>query len=316
LARACAWNGDCSTSRACRRFAHEIYVELFRQRPALAGELLAACAGIRLGGVTVERASIDLSQVAPAEYRSDAVSVLRDHRRAAVAAVIAEVQLAIDDDKRFSWPLYVAAARASLRCPVTLLVLAPGRAVARWARRPIPLGHPGHTLQPIVVGFERIPRVTDAARARAAPQLAVLSALAHPQVEIAEAALTGIDGLPEDDQKLYWDVILNGLPALVRRALEARMIKGYEYQSDFARKYYGQGKAEGKAEGREEAREALRREIVELVGARLPGLRAELASRLRQQPESALVRVTAELAYAADEKRARAILDRVLGQSA
>lgn len=25
---------------------------------------------------------------------------------------------------------------------------------------------------------------------------------------------------------------------------------GYEYQSDFARRYYGQGKAEGKAEGR------------------------------------------------------------------
>jgi hypothetical protein len=27
---------------------------------------------------------------------------------------------------------------------------------------------------------------------------------------------------------------------------------GYEYQSDFARRYYGQGKAEGKAEGRVE----------------------------------------------------------------
>jgi hypothetical protein len=109
--------------------------------------------------------------------------------------VIAEVQLAIDDDKRFSWPLYVAAARASLRCPVTLLVLAPRRPVARWARRPIPLGHPGLALRPIVVGFEQIPRVTDAARARAAPQLAVLSALAHPDAEIAEAALTALDGL-------------------------------------------------------------------------------------------------------------------------
>ena len=83
------------------------------------------------------------------------------------------------------------------------------------------------------------------------------------------------------------------------------MIKGYEYQSDFARKYYGQGKAEG----REEARAALRREIVALVGARLPGLRDELASRLREQPEAVLVRVTAELGQARDEKRARAILD-------
>lgn len=244
-------------------FIHEIYVELFRQRPALASELLAACA----------------------------VIVRWDHRRAAVAAVIGEVQLAIDEAKRYSWPLYVAAARASLRCPVTLLVLAPAAGVARWARRPIPLGHPGHALRPIVVSFQQIPRVTAAAQARAAPQLAVLSALAHPAVETVAAALAALGALPEGDQRLYWDVILNGLPALVREALEARMLKNYEYQSDFARKYYGQGKREG----REEARAALRREIVELVSARLPAIREELALRLGDQPEAALVRVIAEL---------------------
>ncbi|MDI1482106.1 hypothetical protein [Polyangium sp. y55x31] len=32
-----------------------------------------------------------------------------------------------------------------------------------------------------------------------------------------------------------------------RRALEA-MMKGYEYQSEFARKYFSQGQAEGRAE--------------------------------------------------------------------
>jgi hypothetical protein len=297
-------------------FAHEIYVELFRQRPALAGELLAACAGIRLGGVTAELASIDLSQVAPAEYRSDAVSVLRDRQHAAVAAVIAEVQLAIDEDKRFSWPLYVAAARANLRCPVTLLVLAPGRAVARWARRPIPLGHPGHALRPIAVDFEQIPRVTDAAQARAAPQLAVLSALAHPEVRVAEAALAGFDALPEGDQKLYWDVIVNGLPGLVRQALEARMIKGYQYQSDFARKYYWQGHDEGQKQARDEALADHRRELVELVSARLPGIREELERRLHDQPQAVLVRITVELGRAQTEKAVRTILDRVLGRSA
>ena len=293
-------------------FAHEIYVDLFRQRPALAPELLAACAGIHLGGAVAERASIDLSQVVPSEYRSDAVSVLRDQLHAAIAAVIVEVQLAIDDDKRFSWPLYVAAARASLRCPVTLLVLAPRRAVARWARRPIPLGHPGLALRPIVIGFDQIPRVTDAARARAAPQLAVLSALAHPDLDVAAAALTALDGLPESDQKLYWDVILNGLPALVRQALEARMIKGYEYQSDFARKYYRQGRDEERAE----VRATLRSEIVDVVGARLPTIRDELANRLRDQSEVLLLRVGIALDPAADEDAVRAILDRVLGPSA
>jgi flagellar biosynthesis/type III secretory pathway protein FliH len=185
------------------------------------------------------------------------------------------------------------------------------------SRRPIHLGHPGYTLRPIVVGFERIPRITDPARAREAPQLAVLSALAHPEAEIAEAAIAGFDGLSEADQKLYWDVILNGLPALVRQALEARMIKGYQYQSDFARKYYWQGHDEGLSkglrQGHEEAREELRREIVALVSARLPGVRDELAGRLRDQPEAALVRITAELAGADDEDGVRAALDRVLG---
>ena len=230
--------------------------------------------------------------------------------------MINEVQLKIDKDKRLTWPLYVAAARASLGCPVTLLVLAPARAVARWASRPIHLGHPGYTLRPIVVGFERIPRITDPARAREAPQLAVLSALAHPEAEIAEAALAGFDGLSEADQKLYWDAILNGLPALVRQALEARMIKGYQYQSDFARKHYWQGHDEGLSQGHEEAREELRRELVTLVSARLPGVRDELAGRLRDQPEAALVRAAVELARATDEDGVRAALDRVLGPRA
>ena len=167
-------------------------------------------------------------------------------------------------------------------------------------------------------------RVTDPARAREAPQLAVLSALAHPEAEIAAAAIAGFDGLSEADQKLYWDVILNGLPALVRQALEARMIKGYQYQSDFARKYYWQGHDEGLSKGREEgliqgheeAREELRREIVALVSARLPGVRDELDGQLRDQPEAALVRIAVELARTTDEDGVRAALDRVLGPRA
>jgi hypothetical protein len=49
------------------------------------------------------------------------------------------------------------------------------------------------------------------------------------------------------------------LPAELRRILEARM-QGYEYQSDFARKYYGQGRKEGRQAGRKEGRQAGRKE--------------------------------------------------------
>jgi hypothetical protein len=48
-------------------------------------------------------------------------------------------------------------------------------------------------------------------------------------------------------------LILISLSQNAPEAFEVTMNSlGYEYQSDFARRYYGQGKAEGKAEGRVE----------------------------------------------------------------
>jgi len=42
---------------------------------------------------------------------------------------------------------------------------------------------------------------------------------------------------------LYYDLVYKSLNAAARRALEA-MMKGYEYQSDFAKKYVAQGRTE------------------------------------------------------------------------
>jgi len=284
-------------------FLHELLVDLFRQRPVLAVELLRACAGIELAGATAELGSIDLTQVAPAEYRSDAVTVLRNAAREAIAAVIVEVQTSCDEDKRRTWPVYVAAARAGYGCPALLVVLAPTRGVARWASQPIELGHPGFALRPIVIGYDRIPRICDAAAAREAPELAVLSVMAHRDLETAEAAQAGIAGLPEDKRKLYLDVIMSCLPGLVRSTMEARMLKGYEYQWDFARNAYSLGIEEGREEG-------LRRAIVALVGARLPGLRDELERRLAGKSKARLEQLIIELSDVHDEGAARAVLDR------
>jgi hypothetical protein len=278
-------------------------VELFRQRPELGPELLGACAGIRIEGATAKGASIDLSQVAPTEYRSDSLTVLSNPAGEAVAAVIVEVQLSDDKDKLRTWPLYVAAARARYGCPAILLVLAPDRAIAQWASQVIELGHPGFALRPIVIDYAHVPRICDAATACAAPELAVLSAMAHPELETAEAVRPALALLPEDQQKLYWDVILSRLPEAARRALEVRMIKGYEYQSDFARKYVAQGREEGREEG-------LRLAVMELVCARLPGLRDELERRLRGQSETRLVQLLLELDKVHDEDGVQAVLDR------
>ncbi len=93
------------------------------------------------------------------------------------------------------------------------------------------------------------------------PELGVLSAMAHGETEqgatIAAAVLPVIRGLDDDRVRLYYDLVYNSLNEAARRALEA-MMKGYEYQSDFAKKYVAQGRTEGRAEGRtEEAARAL-----------------------------------------------------------
>src|SRR5436309_5216412 len=79
------------------------------------------------------------------------------------------------------------------------------------------------------------------------PELGVLSALAHGETEqgatIAATVLPAIRGLDDDRARLYYDLVYNSLNEAARRALEA-MMKGYEYQSDFAKKYVAQGRTE------------------------------------------------------------------------
>jgi hypothetical protein len=173
-------------------FTHESLVELFRNRGELATALLDGHARIAFPHHHVAQASIDLSQLVSTEYRVDAVIELRDARNAAVAAIIVEVQLGIDHDKEYSWPVYVPVLRAKLRCPVVLLVVAPEPAVARGARASIELGHPRFCLEPVVIEFTEMPRVTNGAEAQRVPELAVLSAIAYPELTVASAAIDAI----------------------------------------------------------------------------------------------------------------------------
>ena len=92
-----------------------------------------------------------------------------------------------------------------------------------------------------------VPVVTEPEEAARRPELGVLSALAHGETEqgatIAAAVLPAIQGLDDDRVRLYYDLVYNSLNEAARRALEA-MMKGYQYQSDFAKKYVAQGRAE------------------------------------------------------------------------
>ena len=117
--------------------------------------------------------------------------------------------------------------------------------------------------------------VTDPEEVARSPELGVLSVMAHGGTEqgvsIASALLPAFRDLDLDRAVLYYDLVYNSLNETARRSLEA-MMKGYEYQSDFARKYVAQGRAEGLAEGRVEGRAEGRAE--EAARALLTVLRA------------------------------------------
>jgi hypothetical protein len=233
--------------------AHEVLVDLFKNRPSLGPELLTEALGVALPSYSEARlASIDLTQIRPAEYRADVVVLLLDDG-VPIWVVIIEVQLAIDEDKRFTWPEYTMGARARYRCPAGLLIVAPRAEVAAWCAEPIDTGIPGFVLTPPVIDRCTVPIITDPAEAARRPELAVLSAMAHgggdQGAAIAAAVLPAVRQLGDERARFYGDLVLNSLNEAARRALEA-MMKGYEYQSDFAKKYVAQGVAQGEATAR------------------------------------------------------------------
>jgi hypothetical protein len=235
-------------------YVHQLILLLFRNRSGSAADLLREL-DVQLPGYDEVRIeSSDLSDLRPAEYQADLVLFLLRGRHK-VRGVIVEVQLGRDEDKPYTWPAYVANLRARHRCPVCLLVITIEEAVARWARKSIELG-PGSRCTPWVVGPSNTPAVTELRNAQVDVELLVLSAIEHGQstdialaTRIASAAVLASAGLDAERSRLYLDLILLCLPENVRHeVLQVMNSLGYEYQSDFARKYVAEGRAEGRVE--------------------------------------------------------------------
>ena len=262
---------------------HEVLLLLFRNRPALAPELLREALRLQLPDYTDVRIdSADLTDIQPAEYRADLVVLLL--RDTPVLGIVLEVQLSSDEDKRYVWPAYVANLRARIRCPVCLLVIAADEGVARWACKAVELGG-GNRFIPWVLGPSGVPEITDHERAIEDPELAVLSALAHghdPNTDKAVriAQLAQMASLPLDAERstLYCDLVLHALPEAARRALQTMNASKYEYQSEFARRYFGQGEAAGIAKGRGEGRVEM---VLKLLATRYGMLSAEVETHVR-----------------------------------
>lgn len=234
---------------------HEMLLELFRARPSLAPELLSEVLGRPLpefGSVRLEPA--DCTDVAPTEYRSDAVVVLSDGHRP-VLAVVVEVQLGRDGDKRWTWPVYVATLRARLRCPTELLVVCADAAVAGWCAVPIALGLGSVAVEPLVLGPDLIPVVTAIDRPRRSVELVVLSALAHgaePEGrQVLAVLLESLSAVETEHAFGYLGLVYAALPVAARRHLEELMSISTDGElSELAQFFVAKGEEKGRAEGR------------------------------------------------------------------
>jgi flagellar biosynthesis/type III secretory pathway protein FliH len=138
-----------------------------------------------------------------------------------------------------------------------------------------------------------VPPFADDSRIQA--HLAILGAITQARNEsprAAEAAIEAhrvIPALTEDEQKLYWDVILKALGEQARLELETFMQTKREYTSDFARKYFAEGKAEGIAEGERSA-------LLAVLRARGFAVPADLMDRIQRCPDSLVLQTWVERA--------------------
>jgi hypothetical protein len=241
----------------------------------LAAEVLVDALGVDLPPFQEARLDAgDMTALVPTEFRADAVVVLADGRRP-VLAIVVEVQLARDQVKRWTWPVYLSTLRARLRCPAVLLVICVDVAIAAWCASPIPLGHPDWVLHPLVLGPRELPIVTDVQAAREAPAFAVLSALTHhshpDRLKIFHALLRMLATIDQEQSTLYSDVMFAALPAALRQYLEDVMATStYEYQSDFVRRFVFQGRAEGRVQGRAEGRAEAVIDFLDARGIEVP----------------------------------------------
>jgi hypothetical protein len=282
---------------------HDGIVSLFRNRPALAAELLQGPLGLALPAWSEARLEpSDFTQVAPTEHRADLAVLLSNGKP--VFATVVEVQLSRDYDKHVSWPVYLINLRARVRCPTVLLVVTPDPAVARWCAQPIELDHPGFVLQPLVAGPSTIPIILGPQAAGQNPELAVLSTLAHGHdarlaPALIEAVVSSARGLDTERYSFYVDLALSALGETARRALEAMMQSGtYQYQSELVRKLVGQGREEGREEGQQEGRlDGERSALIKVLEAR--GLAVDGGARKRLLACTELAQIDLWLSQAA-----------------
>ncbi len=292
---------------------HNALVEMFRENPGLAPHLLSLLFHLDVPShATAKVADSTLDQLIPIEFRADLVLELRDGKGKVVQAIVLEVQRDEDPRKKYSWPAYVAVARAERECSTVVLVVAPDAQVAAWASEKIDLGLGLGSLQPLVLGPAIVPLIVEPTEAEKEVELTILSAMAHGNgpsgLAVMRALLWALGSLDHEHAAVYFQVVYKVLRKPMRRALEAmvmeRQTEGKATFPPFMQRLIDRGKLEGEREGK-------------LEGERKGKRKGRREGRLQGKRE-ALLRLVARMGITLlEEERARilacmdgAILDR------
>ena len=283
-----------------RSTLHPRLVDLFRARPRALLAALVRASRVPIPLPEYDEILLSTESTSPTRetpLRADVVFVLRKEGLK-VAVVIVEVQLRRDDDKLATWNVYAASAHLEHRCLTVVLVVTTSPAVERWASSLPSFTYPGTGVVPIVIGPTALPRIADAAAARAQPWLAILGILAHARRpdahELVEPALAAIGALPGDDGELgsfVCDMLARAFEGAARKQWEDAMFKDYEIENATLKRILRASEAKGEARGeargevRGEARGEVRaraEDVLVFLAARGIDVPAALAERVRQ----------------------------------
>jgi hypothetical protein len=237
--------------------SHEGPLDLVRQHPEIAVDLIAGTPGITLPRQpAVSLAPTDMSAVVPVQYLADMVVLITDAATGSpVLAVIIEPQLRDSDTKRYSWPVYLTTARRVARCPAAVLVvLCPDPAEADKCRQLIRTGHPGFDLAPVVIDSGAPPGRDSAGSPYLTAFAASMGGIDMASEPGARRVLDAIASpeVSEADRLRMTAIILTLASDAARHLLEAMMTTS-EYEKTFVEKIHDQGIAEGEAKGKAEA---------------------------------------------------------------
>lgn len=247
---------------------HEAPIELIRQNPALAVELLRAMTDITLPAEPdISLGPTDLTDVVPAKYLADAVVVVSDTATGApVLVIIVEPQGRDEPTKDFSWPVYLTAVRRAVQCrSAFLLVICPDPGEAEKCRRIISTGHPGFDLVPEVIDPLNAPGADGGSTPYLAIFAACMGAIDLETEQGARQVLTAIQdsGSSTADRERLTTIILAIASSAARQILED-MMTAIEWKSDFIEGFHRRGAAEAKAEDTLKVIDARRIKVTDL----------------------------------------------------